>query len=221
MEQTIDLGDLFKIIKKYLWVFILLPLIFLGAALAVSLFIITPKYEATTQLLVNEKPTDNLQMAQQIQSNLKLVNTYTEIIKSPRILDEVEKNIDQVYSADEIREMLSVNNQAESQVLNINVTSEAPEISNVLANTISEVFSDEVVDIMSVDNVSILSVAEGDAKQVEPRTPINAVIGLFIGFILALALVFLKEMTDTRIRTEEHVEEILELPILGTIAKEK
>lgn len=30
-------------------------------------------------------------MAQEVQSNIQLVNTYSEILKSPRILDEVAK----------------------------------------------------------------------------------------------------------------------------------
>lgn len=32
-------------------------------------------------------------MAQEVQSNIQLVNTYSEIVKSPRILDEVAKKM--------------------------------------------------------------------------------------------------------------------------------
>ena len=42
-------------------------------------------------MLVNEKEKDKDMMAQQVQSNIQLVNTYSEIIKSPRILDKVAK----------------------------------------------------------------------------------------------------------------------------------
>lgn len=221
MEQTIDLSDLIKIIKKNLWLILVLPLLFLIVGLVFSFVLITPKYEATTQLLVNQKEAQDSLMTQDIQSNLKLLNTYSEIIKSPRILDEVSNRIDNEYTSNEIRDMLTVSNQAESQVLNVSITSPNPNVSNILANVVAEVFSEDIKNIMNVDNVSILSVAEGKAKQVEPRTLVNAAIGGFIGLIIALILIFLKEVLDKRIRTEEQVAEILDLPVLGSIGKAK
>ena len=50
-----------------------------------------PEYEANTQVLVNQKEKNSELMAQEVQSNIQLVNTYSEILKSPRILDEVAK----------------------------------------------------------------------------------------------------------------------------------
>ena len=50
-----------------------------------------PKYEASTQILVSQKEKESKMMAQEVQSNIQLVNTYAEIIKSPRILDDVAK----------------------------------------------------------------------------------------------------------------------------------
>src|SRR5699024_633898 len=108
---------------------------------------------------------------------LKLINTYSEIIKSPRILDEVSKRLDNRYSTTEIEEMLNITSQAESQVLNISVTSEHSELSNTIANTVAEVFSEDIENIMNVDNVSILSVAEEEGEQVEPRTLVTLLLG--------------------------------------------
>ena len=36
-------------------------------------------------------------MAQEVQSNLQLVNTYAEILKSPRIIDDVAKKIRNIH----------------------------------------------------------------------------------------------------------------------------
>ena len=41
---------------------------------------------------MNEKEKDQQMMAQEVQSNIQLVNTYSEIVRSPRIIDEVSKN---------------------------------------------------------------------------------------------------------------------------------
>ena len=217
MEEQIDLSKLFTILKKNMKYLIILPIVFLVLSMVSTFIFMTPKYSSSTQVLVNQKETDNQMMAQQVQSNLQLVNTYSEIIKSPRILDKVSKNLKGKYSSEEISGMLTVSNQAESQILNIAVENESREAASKVANEIANVFSKDVSKIMNVDNVSILSKADTNGNQISPKPLINAVVGIFLGLIVALIIIFLKEMLDKRIKTEEDVEEILGLPVLGTI----
>lgn len=217
MEETIDLSKLLLILKKNMKYLIILPIVFLALSMVITFVFMTPKYSSSTQVLVNQKETDNQIMAQQVQSNLQLVNTYSEIIKSPRILDKVSKNLKGKYSSKEISGMLTVSNQAESQILNIAVENENRETASKVANEIANVFSKDVSKIMNVDNVSILSKADTKGNQISPQPLVNSVVGIFLGLIVALILIFLKEMLDKRIKTEEDVAEILDLPVLGTI----
>ncbi len=217
MEETIDLSKLLLILKKNMKYLIILPIVFLALSMVITFVFMTPKYSSSTQVLVNQKETDNQMMAQQVQSNIQLVNTYSEIIKSPRILDKVSKNLKGKYSSKEISGMLTVSNQAESQILNIAVENENRETASKVANEIANVFSKDVSKIMNVDNVSILSKADTKGNQISPQPLVNSVVGIFLGLIVALIIIFLKEMLDKRIKTEEDVAEILDLPVLGTI----
>lgn len=217
MEETIDLSKLLLILKKNLKYLIILPIVFLVLSMVITFVFMTPKYSSSTQVLVNEKETDNQMMAQQVQSNLQLVNTYSEIIKSPRILDKVSKNLNGKYSSKELSGMLTVSNQAESQILNISIENKDQQAASKVANEIANVFSKDVSKIMNVDNVSILSKADNDGSKVSPKPFINAVAGIFLGLIIALIIIFLKEILDKRIKNEEDVEEMLNLPVLGTI----
>nr|WP_315293760.1 Wzz/FepE/Etk N-terminal domain-containing protein [Mammaliicoccus lentus] len=219
MEETIDLSKLFAILKKNIKYLIILPIAFLVLSMVITFIFMTPKYSASTQVLVNQKEMDSQMMAQEVQSNLQLVNTYTEIIKSPRILDKVSKNLKGRYSSEEISSMLTVSNQAESQILNIAVENKNRETASKVANEIATVFSKDVSKIMNVDNVSILSKADNNGNKVSPKPLINAVVGIFLGIIVALIIIFLKEILDKRIKTEEDVEEILNLPVLGVIQR--
>ncbi len=193
MEETIDLSKLFTILKKNMKYLIILPIVFLVLSMVITFIFMTPKYSSSTQVLVNQKETDNQMMAQQVQSNLQLVNTYSEIIKSPRILDKVSKNLKGKYSSEEISGMLTVSNQAESQILNIAVENESRETASKVANEIAKVFSKDVSKIMNVDNVSILSKADTNGNQISPKPLINAVVGIFLGLIVALIIIFLKK----------------------------
>lgn len=219
MESTIDLTKILEILRKNMKVLIILPLLGLVISAIISFFFLDEKYQASTQVLVNQKESDTQMMAQEVQSNIQLVNTYSEIVKSPRILDKVSKELNRKYSSSEISNMLTVNNQAESQLLNIAIESKSGNDSEKVANKISEVFSEEVPDIMNVDNVSVLSTADNTAKQVAPKTVVNLIIGLITGLILALLIIFIKEMIDKRIKSEEDVENELEIPVLGSIQK--
>ncbi|HCZ8627232.1 TPA: capsule biosynthesis protein CapA [Staphylococcus aureus] len=210
---------MFTILKKNIKYLIILPIVFLVLSILITFSFMTPKYSNSTQVLVNQKETDNQMMAQQVQSDLQLVNTYSEIIKSPRILDKVSKNLKGKYSSNEISGMLTVSNQAESKILNITVENESRENAGKVANEIANVFSKEVKDIMNVDNVSILSKADNNGSKVSPKPLINAVVGVFLGLIVALIIIFLKEILDKRIKTEEDVEEQLNIPVLGIIQK--
>ena len=108
-----------------------------------------PKYEASTQILVSQKEKESKMMAQEVQSNIQLVNTYAEIIKSPRILDDVAKE-NKDYSADKLSKMIDVNTEADSQILNVGVRSKSEKESEKIANDVAKVFSKDVPDIMSV-----------------------------------------------------------------------
>ena len=60
---------------------------------------------------------------QEVQSNIQLVNTYKEIVKSPRILDEVSKDLNNKYSPSKLSSMLTITNQENTQLINIQVKS--------------------------------------------------------------------------------------------------
>lgn len=217
MEETIDLSKLLAILKKNIKYLIILPIVFLLLSIVITFLFMTPKYSTSTQVLVNQNETDNEMMTQQVQSDLQLVNTYSEIIKSPRILDKVSKNLKGKYSSNEIYGMLTVSNQAESKILNITVENESRESAGKVANEIANVFSKDIKKIMNVDNVSILSKADNHGSKVSPNIYVNIGISFVLGFICALAFIILKELLDKRIKNENDVNQNLGLPVLGSI----
>ncbi|MUN94022.1 capsule biosynthesis protein CapA [Staphylococcus sp. 170179] len=220
MENTLDLSKFMNAIKKNWKLIVLLPIILMLISLLVTVFLMKPKYEANTQVLVNQKEKNLELMAQEVQSNIQLVNTYSEILKSPRIIEDVAKK-NSKYSAEDIKDMLTVTTQAESQILNVNVKNGSKKDAEKVANDIANVFSDKMPEIMNVDNVSVLSKANGTATKVSPNLLLNLAIGLILGIIIAMMIVVLKELFDRRIRTEEDVKRELDIPVLGSIQKLK
>ncbi|HHO1794378.1 TPA: Wzz/FepE/Etk N-terminal domain-containing protein [Staphylococcus aureus] len=219
MKEKFDLVKLLNILKKNIKLLLILPAICLVASAALTFFVMPDKYTASTQILVNMKKSSSDLAFQNVQSSLQSVNTYTEIIKSPRILDKVSREFDGQYSTAELNSFLKVTNQTNSQIITVSVTTGNKSESDKIVNKISKVFAHDMPKIMSVDNVTILSSAHDNAVKVSPIVSVNLVISIIVGIVLAILIIFLKELLDKRIKTEEDVESQLGLPILGSIQK--
>ena len=93
MEDTVSIKDIMKIMLKRWKLIIFITILFTSITGVISFYFITPIYNASTQLLVNQRNSENQLDFTRLQSNVELINTYRLIIKSPIILDEVIKEL--------------------------------------------------------------------------------------------------------------------------------
>lgn len=221
MEETISLQDLFKTLKKRLLLIILTTILAITASGVVSFLFLTPIYQSSTQILVNQEKADiSTFNSQDIQTNLQLINTYNVIIKSPAILSKVIEQLDLNTTPSALTNQITVKNEQNSQVVNITVQDANPNIAVDIANTTASVFQKEIKNLMKVDNVSILTPAlvGEDPSPVKPDPMLNMAIAAVIGLMLGVGIAFLLEYLDTTVKNEQDVEELLNLPILGLIS---
>lgn len=223
MEETISLYDIFKVLKKRIVLILSITIISTLAAAIISFYVLTPIYQASTQILVNQKTSEQQNQIQttDIQTNLQLINTYNVIIKSPVILSKVIEILDLNTTPSALSNQITVSNANNSQVVNISVQDEQAYLAVDIANTVAQVFQEEIKELMNVDNVNILSPAElpENPSPVKPNKMLNMAIALVIGLMVGVGLAFLLEYLDTTIKTEQDVEELLGLPILGFVSK--
>ncbi|MEK4860583.1 Wzz/FepE/Etk N-terminal domain-containing protein [Staphylococcus sp. FSL W8-0774] len=222
MEGKVDLSRIFKVLRKNIKKLITIPVIFMIlSAIFTSLFV-TPKYAASTQILVNQKQIENnIVNPNNVQNSLQSVNTYAEIIKSPRILERVSKELDYKYDVKELSSFVKVTNQSNSQIINVSIVTENAKVSAKIANKVAKVFAKEVPDIMDVDNVSVLSKASDTENKVAPNITNNMLLTGLAALGLTLLIIYLKHILDRRIKTEQDVLDELQLPVLGVIQKFK
>lgn len=220
MEKTIDLKELFQIIKKRIW-FITLITVLSGVIVGLaSLFYLTPVYQASTQMLVNQTKSDQTAFSyNEVQTNIQLVSTYNLIIKSPAVLDVVANDISIGFTAKELQDKVKVESQNQSQIINLTVTDTNPLKAALIANKIVEVFKEKIVEFMKVDNVTVLSTADldGDPIQVKPRPLIYTFTALALGLIVSVGITFLLEYLNSTIKDEHELEKLVGLPVLGVI----
>lgn len=221
MEESINIRGLFEIIRKRLMLITILTFIIAAIGGGISYYLLIPKYEASTQILVNQKGSNNLLDTTQMRGNIELINTYSVIIKSPAILDKVIETLKLDVSVEQLNKTIAVSSQSESQIFSLTVRSSDPARAVEIANTISETFQREIRGIMNVDNVNILAkaVLAKEPQPVSPNPVINIAISIVIGLMFGIGLSFLLEYLDNSLKTAEDVMEILGLPVLGSIYK--
>lgn len=222
MEETISLKELLQTLRKRLSLIAVITITAVLVSGIVSFFYLTPIYQASTQLLVNQtKSEQTVYSTSEVQTNLQLINTYNVIIKSPAILDLVIKELDLNMTAAQLNGKITVGSEKDSQVVNIAVQDPSAENAAQIANSVANVFQEEIVKIMSVDNVSILAKATVSDNQapIKPNPKLNIAIALVVGLMAGVGLAFLLEYFDNTIKTEQDIERILELPLLGVISK--
>lgn len=222
MEETISLQDIFKVLKKHFKLIALGTIIAGLASAIISFFVLTPVYQATTQVLVNQKmdKTQQQMSTMDIQTNLQLINTYNEIIKSQAILSIVIENLDLNLSPSGLASKIAISNANDSQVLNVSVQDENYNLAVDLANEVVNVFKEEVPNLMNVDNVNVLSpaIAIENPSPIKPNKRVNIAIALVLGLMLGVGLAFLLEYLDTTVKTEKDIEELIGLPIIGLVS---
>lgn len=223
--MELELKEYFNIIKKRIWMLVVIVLVSCITTGIVSYYYLKPVYSASTKLIVNKSNEisgfDTL-TTDLVRSNIMLVNTYKEIMKTPAILDYVAADYPELeMTTEQLINKIKVSSVNDTQVITVSAEDYSHAKAVMIVNAVSEVFKSQIPQIMKVDNVMILNAA----KQVEhpvpvkPQPELNLVIAFVVSLMAAIGLIFLLEYLDDTIKTEADVQNYLQLPVLVTINK--
>lgn len=218
--EEISLRDLFYILRKWLALIIILTILAVAVSGIVSYFVLEPEYQTFTTLMVG-KPKDYMSENKieynDLMLNQKLVSTYGEIVKSRLVTDEVIENLNLDVSFNTFRDKVSINLVKDTEIIKIQVTDTDPMVSALIANETAKVFMNRVKDIMKVENVQIIDIAQAPKTPISPRPKLNMAIAAVLGLMAGVFIAFLIEFLDNSIKTPEEIEKHLGLPVMGAI----
>lgn len=219
MEEEIRLGELFSVIKNKIVLIVSLSIVGLLLSASYTFFVVTPTYQSTTQLLVNRTADESIGMQlNDINTNVRMIDTYKDIISGPVILEDVKSNLGTDLSVGEIKSMIAVNANANSQVFSLTITAENPIEAAEIANEIALTFQNKISEIMNVENVTIISVANVNSNPVSPNIAVNLALGLILGMMLGVGIAFLQYFMDNTIKGPEFINKNIGWTDLGTVS---
>jgi capsular polysaccharide biosynthesis protein len=222
MQSPINFLELLNMLKRRIRLIGVATLSITIIAGLMTYYLVTPMYEASAQILVNQPPSEGeVFTSTEVETSRELIETYNTIITSSRILDPTIQRLGMEESRSGLSSKISVIGEGESQVLRITVQDSNQAEAAKIANTLAAVFQEEVPQIMNIDNVSTLAEAEvqTNPSPVSPNIALNMGTAFIVMLGLGIGITVLLEFLDNTIKSESDIENELNISVLGTVSK--
>jgi capsular polysaccharide biosynthesis protein len=220
-----DLKFFLKILRKRFWLIMLVVAVSCALSFYLSKYQLKPIYEASTKLIVN-KIQENAGLPEldynTVNLNIKLIDVYKEIIKSPAIMDIVARqNPSLGYTSEQLIKKVMISGIPQTPIMILTFEDGSHENAVTLINTIAKVFQKQIPSIMKVDNVTILNEAklQDQPDAVSPQVYLNVVLAAVISLIVMISIVTVIEYLNDTVQSEEEIWSQLGIPTLTAIAK--
>ena len=184
---------------------------------AYSALFMADTYTATTSMYVlaqREDSGSSSTLSSDLSASQMISNDVATLLKSDRVVNETAKDLglEDLKGYD-----VSVTNETTSRVITLSVTGPDAQRAADIANSMVENVSSIARDVMSVESVNAIDQAQAPKVPSGPKRPLYVVVAFMAGLFLAVAIVVVADMLNTKVRGQEEVEELLGIPVIGRV----
>ncbi len=220
--EELDLKELLQIFWEKKMQIILIIAIFAVIGVIYTLTLVTPKYQASTTLLLATNSASNKTTTESITTtditlNSKLVSTYSKLVESSKIIRKVISNLSLNMDEETLKKSISVTAVEDAEMIRIAVKNEDPVLATKIANETATVFIENVKEYYGIENVHVVDEAEIPQEPSNVHHTKDVIIFAFIGIVISIIYVLMENMLDTTIKSEEDIERISGLTVLVTM----
>lgn len=218
MEDSIDIKQLFSVLKNHLVPIAVSAVICGAAGFSAAEFLVPKQYESSAMLYVenNQNKSETLNV-NDITAAQKLVNTCQIIFQSNKMLDSVIYELDLPYTKEELSDMISVTSVNSTEVMRITATNEDPELSADIVNVLVELARDEFMRVIKSGSIEVVEYGEVPENPSFPRPMIFGAAGVILGAAAAYIIFFLKEILSVTVTPRDDLSKIYGVPVFAEI----
>ncbi|MCI3030016.1 Wzz/FepE/Etk N-terminal domain-containing protein [Desemzia sp. C1] len=219
MKSTISLMELLLVLKNNWYVLLIGGAAFAIAAFLASTYLMTPQYSASTNLLVSQGVSDSQAIELgEIETNLRMIQTYRDVIQDSIVLNDAAENLGNEFTAEELKKKIEVTIEENSQVFSLTAFADHPDKAALIANEIAASFQKNIMEVISIENVAILSPAKSSSSSIYPNVPFHTILGGLIGMLFGTIYALIMTLADQKIRTEKMIPQLLNWNVIGVIS---
>lgn len=222
--EELNLKDLLNYYLKKIPIIVAITLLFLILGYVYIEKIQIPMYHGTTTIILVEKQDEDVSSdvtSNELLINEKLVATYSQIVKSRRVLDQVIDDLKLKDTVNELAERIEVTSVSETSIIKITVSDRSNKRAVRIVNEIADVFKNEVTEIYNLENVSVVDEAIVEDSPYNVNVIKQMVIFALVGIVLSCGIIFVMFYFDNTIKSKNEIEDKLKLAVLGEIPTAK
>lgn len=206
IAKEINLKEILGVLKKRAWIGIIVTILAaLFAYFYSSINQTTLLYSSSTNIIINAEAGQR--------------KTLEVIIKDKTVLEKVIEQIGLERTSESLAQSIQVGSIDDTQVVKISVIDVNPELAAAIANTTASVFIQEIPKIMDFNDVRVLSDAQVNQNPINESNDNKVLVAAILaGIVIGVGLIFLVDSLDESIRSEQEVEDLLNVPILGIVS---
>lgn len=215
-EIEIDLKEVFYLLLSH-WKSIFLAML-IGAAIfgAYHTFLLKPSYQADASIYITS--TDSMISFSDLQLSAALTDDYANIIKSRTVLNRVIDELDLNLNYKQLGALISVENPDSTHIVDIKVTCDDPELSRNITNALMNISVDQIYQVIGSGEPTVIDYAMAEAVQdVTPSLKKYLMLGALLGALIVCAIVVLRMLTDTTLKSVDDIDRYLHLPVLAAV----
>lgn len=213
--------ELLTLLRKHLKLVIMLPIVCMVAMGLASVLMMNDTYTATTDMYVlasSEGSNSSSALSSDLSASQMLTNDVATLLQSDRAMTDAA---DQLGLPNLRGYDITVTSESTTRVITLQVTSSDAQGSANVANALADCVSNVAQEVMNVESVNVIDEAPTPEAPSGPNRMLYVAVAAMAGLFAAVAIVVLMDVIDTRVRSAEDVEELLELPVIGRIPEMK
>ena len=211
--------ELFQLLKNHLKLVIALPIIFALVTAVGSWIFLANTYTANVSMyvLANSSETQsNTSLSTDLSASQMITNDVSELIQSERVLNQAANQLG--MSESELKGYdIEVTSSTTTRLITISVTGDTPNSAAAIANGIADTTNSVAQEIINIEAVNVIDQAEVPTSPSGPPRTMYTAVAFLAGIFVAVAIVVLMDMINTRTRKPEEIEELLDIPVIGRI----
>ena len=217
--SDISIIDIINMMLTCWWFIIILAVLVGGATYTYFKISSVPEYKSTAKVYVN---TEGQQTSTDVNTSAligasNLLPTYIDVLQSKEFLNQVSDDLDNRYDIEQIKTMLELEGVTDTNIISISVTHEDAHVAYLVCSSVVNNAPTEVSRVFGGGSTKLTEYPEEAIKPEEMHTTRNAAIGFVIGAVIAMLIIFLVNLFDTRVKSKDELIAKYKMPIIGEI----
>ncbi|HOP57414.1 MAG TPA: Wzz/FepE/Etk N-terminal domain-containing protein [Bacillota bacterium] len=223
-EEGMTFTELLRIVWDNFLLIVLITVWITALGFVYTFAVVSPKYTAETAAMVQVDTDSGTSEQSAISIANYLMTTYKEFIVSRLVLESVINDVDGIsdMTVEQLANSVTVSSTSGAYIIYINVDNTSPELAQAIANQIVDnaiaIADDEANGFTFLqDKLKLVYSAALPEAPSSPNKPLNIIISFILGGVIALMVVFFKEIFNNKFQTKEELEKVLNLRVIATV----